>query len=132
MSKPINPAISEAESRVMQVLWQRAPQGAEEIADALHRETGWHENTVRTLLNRLVRKGAAEARRDGRRYLYSPRLTREAWQGSESRNLIERVFGGRLAPLLVHFSQHEKLSSRDVAELRRLVEQLERKGKGHA
>ena len=131
MSKQVNPAISEAESRVMEVLWGRAPQGSEELADALRDETDWHENTVRTLLNRLIRKGAVRAEREGRRYLYAPVLTREQWQAHESRNLLDRVFGGRVAPLLVHFSRTERLSARDVAELRRLVESLEKKERRH-
>ena len=121
------PAISEAESRVMEVLWNQAPQGSENLATALHGNTGWHENTVRTLLNRLIRKGAVRAEREGRRYLYSPVLKREQWQSHESRSLLDRVFGGKVAPLLVHFSRNERLSAKDVAELRKLVDQLERK-----
>ena len=127
MSKPDAPAISEAESRVMEQLWTQAPQGSEDLAVALHGDTGWHENTVRTLLNRLVRKRAVRAERDGRRYLYSPILKREQWQAQESRSLLDRVFGGRVAPLLVHFSRNEKLSAKEVAELRKLVDQLEKK-----
>jgi predicted transcriptional regulator len=131
MSKAANAAISEAESRVLEHLWRHAPQGSEALAAALQPDTGWHENTVRTLLNRLVRKGAARAERDGRRYLYSPVLTREQWQAHESRNLLDRVFGGRVAPLLVHFSRNEKLSTKDVAELRKLVDRLEKKEHRH-
>lgn len=127
MSKPDAPAISEAESRVMEQLWTQAPQGSEDLAVALRADTGWHENTVRTLLNRLVRKRAVRAERDGRRYLYSPILMREQWQAQESRSLLDRVFGGRVAPLLVHFSRNEKLSAKEVAELRKLVDQLEKK-----
>lgn len=125
------PAISEAESRVMEQLWALAPQASEELAVALQPTTGWHENTVRTLLNRLARKGAVRAEREGRRYLYSPLLTRAAWQSQESRSLLDRVFGGKVAPLLVHFSRNEKLSTKDVAELRKLVDQLEKKGRHH-
>lgn len=131
MSKATAPAISEAESRVMEVLWEHAPRGSEEIATALHAETGWHENTVRTLLNRLVRKRALRATREGRRFLYAPLLAREQWQTSESRSLLDRVFGGRVAPLLVHFGRNERLSAKDVAELRKLVDELEKKGKRH-
>ena len=131
MPKRINPAISEAESQVMEHLWRDAPQGSEELAAALQPATDWHENTVRTLLNRLIRKGAVRAEREGRRYLYSPVLTREQWQAHESRSLLDRVFGGKVAPLLVHFSRNEKLSAKDVAELRKLVDQLEKKGRCH-
>lgn len=127
MARPTVPEISEAESRVMEVLWRHAPRGSEEIAEELHAATGWHENTVRTLLNRLLKKRAVSATRDGRRFLYAPVLARDAWQASESRSLLDRVFGGRVAPLLVHFSHSEKLTAKDVAELRKLVDSLEKK-----
>lgn len=127
MPKATIPAISEAESRVMQVLWKCAPQASDTIAASLHTATGWHENTVRTLLKRLTDKGAVEATRDARRFLYAPVLTREAWQSAESRSLLDRVFGGRVAPLLVHFSHAETLTANGVAELRKLVDELEAK-----
>lgn len=131
MPNATNPAISEAESRVMEVLWKHAPRGSEEIAEALHAATGWHENTVRTLLNRLLQKRAVRATRDGRRFLYAPLLARDAWQTSESRSLLNRVFGGRVAPLLVHFGRNEKLTAKDLAELRKLVDELEKKERRH-
>jgi predicted transcriptional regulator len=121
-------SISDAESRVMEVLWQKAPQASEDIVAALSEPTGWHEKTIKTLLNRLLGKGAIRAEKDGRRYLYSPLLTRQEWQGQESRSLLNRVFGGKLTPLLAHFSQHEKLSAKDMAELRKLIDAIDRKG----
>ena len=121
--------ISEAESRVMEVLWQQAPQTSEEIVAVLTEPTGWHEKTIRSLLNRLLGKGAISAEKDGRRYLYSPQLQREDWQHQESRSLLDRVFGGKVAPLLAHFSQHEKLSAKDLAELRKLIDAIEKKGR---
>ncbi|HEY1588930.1 MAG TPA: BlaI/MecI/CopY family transcriptional regulator [Rhodanobacter sp.] len=121
--------ISDAESRVMEVLWQKAPQTSEDIVAALLAPTGWHEKTIKTLLNRLLGKGAVSAKKDGRRYLYSPQLRREDWQQLESRSLLDRVFGGKVAPLLAHFSQHEKLSARDIAELRKLIDSIDKKGR---
>jgi predicted transcriptional regulator len=126
-NKPI--AISDAESRVMEALWQQAPQTSEDIVASLLQPTGWHEKTIKTLLNRLLGKGAVSAQKDGRRYLYSPVLRREEWQQLESRSLLDRVFGGKVAPLLAHFSQHEKLSTKDVAELRKLIDTIEKKAR---
>lgn len=119
--------ISEAESRVMELLWQQSPQTSEDIVAALLEPTGWHEKTIKTLLNRLLGKGAVSAEKDGRRYLYSPLLRREDWQQRESRSLLDRVFGGKVAPLLAHFSQHGKLTAKDVAELRRLIDSIDKK-----
>jgi BlaI family transcriptional regulator, penicillinase repressor len=124
---PTNTPISEAESRVMEVLWQQAPLSSEQIVAAIQKHSDWHEKTIRTLLNRLLGKGAVEASRDGRRYLYTPLLSRAQWQSQESRSLLDRVFGGRVAPLLAHFSQHEKLSAKDIAELRKLIDAIEHK-----
>lgn len=126
MSKPIS--ISDAESHVMEVLWQHAPQSAEEVVAALSTPGGWHEKTIKTLLNRLLGKGALRAEKDGRRYLYSPLLQRADWQQHESRSLLDRVFGGKLTPLLTHFSEHQKLSARDVVELRKLLDAIDKKG----
>lgn len=117
--------ISEAESVVMEVLWQRSPQSAEDVAAAVAESQQWQEATVKTLLNRLLNKGAIEAVKDGRRYLYSPKLQRRDWVLDESENLLARLFDGRVAPLVAHFSEHRKLSADDVAELRRLVDSLE-------
>ncbi|MDO1528042.1 BlaI/MecI/CopY family transcriptional regulator [Fulvimonas sp. R45] len=119
--------ISEAESRVMEALWRASPQTSEQIIATVQAGSDWHEKTIRTLLNRLLGKGAVSAAKDGRRYLYAPVLTREQWQSQESRNLLDRVFGGRMAPLLAHFSRHEKLSPKDVAELRKLLDAIEKK-----
>lgn len=120
-------AISEAESRVMEILWHQSPQTSEEIVAILAEPTGWHEKTIRTLINRLLGKGAIDAEKDGRRYLYSPRLQRADWQQQESRSLLDRVFGGKVAPLLAHFSQHEELTAKDLAELRKLIDTIDKK-----
>ena len=118
--------ISDAESRVMQVLWQASPLSADDIVVRLA-DIGWHEKTVKTLVNRLLGKGAIAADRDGRRYLYRPLLSKPTWIGQESRGLLDRLFGGRMAPMLAHFSRHEELSARDVAELRSLLAEIDRK-----
>ena len=118
-------SISDAEAVVMEVLWQRHPQGADDVVAALSARSDWAEPTIKTLLNRLLNKGAILAERDGRRYLYSPVLTREAWVAQQSEGLLERLFGGRIAPLVAHFSERGKLSDADIAELKRLIGELD-------
>jgi BlaI family transcriptional regulator, penicillinase repressor len=119
--------ISEAESAVMEVLWHRHPQAADEIVAALSNARDWQESTVKTLINRLLKKGAIDAEQDGRRYLYRPILKREVWLRSQSTNLLDRLFGGKVAPLVAHFSEHRKLTRDDIAELKRIVAKLEKK-----
>lgn len=117
--------ISDAESIVMEVLWQRSPRQAEEVIAELSREHDWQEATIKTLLNRLLNKGAVRADKEGRRYSYVPVLQRHDWVNSQSRGLLDRLFDGRVAPLVAHFSQQGKLGPKDIAELKRLLEDLE-------
>lgn len=116
--------ISEAEAVVMEVLWQRHPLGADDVVAALA-QRDWAEPTIKTLLNRLLTKGAIDATREGRRYLYSPVVKREDWVAAQSSDLLQRLFGGQVAPLVAHFNEHQKLSREDVAALRRLLEELD-------
>lgn len=118
-------SISDAESQVMQVLWERHPLGADEVVAVLADSTDWQEPTVKTLLNRLLKKRAIAAERDGRRYLYRPLLARADYVHAESKSLLDRLFDGRVAPLVAHFSERRKLSKKDVAELKRLIGEID-------
>ncbi|MET4616116.1 BlaI family penicillinase repressor [Stenotrophomonas sp. 2619] len=116
--------ISEAEAVVMDVLWRSHPLGADEVVAALA-ERDWAEPTIKTLLNRLLTKGAISASRDGRRYLYSPVLQRQAWVAEQSSGMLDKLFDGRVAPLVAHFSQRGQLSAQDIAELKQLIQALD-------
>lgn len=118
--------ISEAESAVMEILWRSSsPMTSEDVVAALMATHDWQESTIKTLLNRLLNKGAVSAEREGRRYRYIAELKREEWLSDESGSLLDRLFGGRVAPLVAHFSAQRKLSKKDIAELRKLIEELD-------
>ncbi len=118
--------ISDAESQVMEVLWRApGPVVAEQVVVALHESQHWQTATVKTLLNRLLKKGAIAAEKDGRRFLYTAILPREAWLARESESLVQRLFGGRIAPLVAHFGSQKKLSQSDLKELRKLIDELD-------
>ena len=112
--------VTDSEAVVMEVLWQRNPASAEEVVAALAGRSEWAEPTVKTLLNRLLNKGAIRADRDGRRYLYSPALERGTWVAQHSEGIVDRVFGGRVAPPEAHFSAR-KLSKADVDDCGALI-----------
>jgi BlaI family transcriptional regulator, penicillinase repressor len=117
-------SISDAESRVLAVLWRAGPSTSDRVIAALAQEC-WQVSTIKTLLARLVKKRAIRAKKEGRRFVYSAALTRQQWVTSESEGLLSRVFGGRIAPLVRHFSQHRRLSKADITELKRLIEELD-------
>jgi BlaI family penicillinase repressor len=123
MKAPVS--VSEAESVVLAVLWRAGPMDTEAVVAALTPRQQWQESTIKTLLNRLLKKGAIQAKKTGRRYVYTPVLTREQWLSSESEGLLDRLFGGRVAPLVAHFSRQRKLTKKDIAELKLLIEELE-------
>ena len=117
--------ISDAESVVMEALWRRSPLAAEEISAEVAGPQGWTEATVKTLINRLLKKAAIGAEPQGRRYLYRPRVDRATWVQAESKGLLDRLFDGRLAPLVSHLSAAKALTPEDIAELKRLIAEIE-------
>lgn len=116
------PAISEAEWKVMKVLWEKSPQSSGDVVQKLADAEGWHASTVKTLLARLYRKKALGVRRQKKLFLYTPLITEESFLKGESESFLERFFGGSAKTLLLHFVQREKLTKKDIEELRRLLE----------
>ncbi|MDD5350970.1 MAG: BlaI/MecI/CopY family transcriptional regulator [Chthoniobacteraceae bacterium] len=123
MQKPCR--ISEAEWKVMDVIWRNSPITAAEVMTALADDKDWAANTVRTMLARLVRKGVLKYGQEANRYLYRPAVQREQCVQGEVDSLLRRVFGGAAQPLLVHFVANKKLSSDEIRELRKLLDQKE-------
>lgn len=122
--------ITEAEHAVMEALWERSQLTAAEVCEAVCEPRGWSLATVKTLLSRLVAKDAVTTEPDGKRFLYSPAIARADYLGGESRRLVDRLFGGRAAPLFAHLAEEEALSDSDIAEIEKLLEELKRKGEG--
>jgi BlaI family penicillinase repressor len=116
------PQISDAEWDVMKVLWDRGEAAAQEVTEALAVERNWRPQTVKTLLNRLVKKGAAAYAEEGRRFIYRPRVSRDAVVRAESRSFLSRVFDGAVTPALVHFVKLGNLSKQDVEELKKALD----------
>lgn len=110
----------------MQVLWQRQPLTANDVVAMLGNDKDWHEKTVKTLLNRLVSKGALSFEKDGRAYLYFPCIAEQDYQRQQSRSFIERLFAGRVAPLVAGFASQNALKAEDVQQLKQLIADWER------
>ncbi|ATC97341.1 MAG: BlaI/MecI/CopY family transcriptional regulator [Pseudoalteromonas spongiae] len=118
--------ISNSEFEVLQALWRVHPADAQTVVDELNKEKDWHEKTVKTLLGRMVKKGAISFEKNGRSYIYSPVLEIEAYQVQESESLIERLFNGRIAPLVTGFAKNKNLSKQDIDELKHLIDKWEK------
>ena len=118
------PGIAESEWAVMEVLWENSPLTATEVAETLRPATNWAKNTVRTLLTRLVEKGALKIGKNaaGTR-TFLPAVSRAACVKAEGKSFLQRIFGGAAKPLLVHFAQNSRLTAAEVKELKRLLDE---------
>jgi len=108
----------------MEALWERAPRTASEVTRKLRPTKRWAENTVRTLLARLVEKGAlATGESPGGTRTFLPAVSREACVAAEGESFLHRMFRGAAQPLLIHFATHAKLTPAEVKELKKLLDQ---------
>lgn len=123
-SKSVKP-ITQAELDVMDVLWTESPLAASDVASRLSQKN-WNIRTVKTLLSRLAEKEVVGTEQDGRRYLYSPLVSKKAYAQGAVRKLTNRLFGGRAAPLVAHLAEGKGLSDQDIADLEALLEELKR------
>ena len=117
--------ITAAESQIMEALWRSSPMSTEEIVAEVGTAQGWAEGTVRTLVNRLLRKKAIRGERDRTRYQYVPLIQRADYVLSESQGLLDRLFEGEVTPLIAHFAKHRALTPDDMKKLKRLIAELD-------
>ena len=121
------PRITETEWEIMKVCWRCSPVSAQEIIDALAAPDPWHPKTVKTLLNRLVKKRALGFKKEGRAYLYEPLVAEKDCVTAESQSFLDRVFGGSLKPMLSHFVENRALTPGEIAELKKLLQPKDKK-----
>ena len=117
--------ISGAESQIMEALWRCGPLTPDGVVAEVGEANGWTAGTVKTLITRLLRKKAIEGRREDAGYLYRPLISRTSYVQSESESLVDRLFGGEVAPLVANFAEHRTLTPKDIDLLKQLIAKLE-------
>jgi BlaI family transcriptional regulator, penicillinase repressor len=118
--------ITASESLIMEVLWRAdRPLAIEDLQEAL-KDEGWKDGTVRAFLARMLRKKAVAAKRQGKRQFYRPLLPRAAYVQAESQGLLDRLFGGHVAPMVAHLAEHGQLSAKEIRRLKALIRELEK------
>jgi BlaI family penicillinase repressor len=117
--------ITDAELDVMEVLWGAdEPLTAADIAERIDPTRDWTLATVKTMLSRLAAKAAISYRVEGRRFLYSPAIERESYVGLESRRFVDKLFGGRLSPLVARLAEEDSLDEEDIAAIEAILKEL--------
>lgn len=122
MSKDV-PNISEAEWEVMNVLWDSSPKTANEVIYSLQEKTEWKAKTVRTLLDRLVKKNVIGVNKDQRIYTFYPLYSQDKCQKAEAKSFIQRIYGGTVKSMLVQFMEDDNLSEDEIKELREILDE---------
>ena len=117
--------ISESEWEVMKIVWRQNPISAAEIIAELSERSEWHQRTIRTLIGRLVRKGALRFKEEGRRYVYSPAVSREVCVRHASKSFMSRVFEGSSASVVLSLVRKTPLEKEEIEELRRILDAKE-------
>ena len=112
------PEISEAEHQVMKLIWNDNPITAMEIIEELTKITDWKPNTIKTFINRLLKKGAVGYEKSGKEYNYYPLIEEADFVKTESRLFLNRVFGGAMKPMLVTMVENEDLTLEDIEDLK--------------
>ncbi|CAH0231474.1 Methicillin resistance regulatory protein MecI [Peribacillus frigoritolerans] len=121
------PSISESEWEIMNVLWDKAPQTANDIILSLQESTDWKPKTIRTLLDRLVQKDVVGVNKDQRVYTFYPLYSQEECQRAETESFIKRIYGGTMKSMLVQFIHEDTLSDDDINELRTILNKKPKK-----
>lgn len=111
----------------METLWDDSPLTALDVAERVNRtqKKPMAIQTVKTLLARLVKKGAVTHRQQGNRYLYAPTNAREDYVAAESESFLQRIFRGAAAPMLAHLVNRSDLTPEEIADLRKLLDEKE-------
>ncbi len=117
------PKISESEWLVMRILWSKGPLTANEVVKELTGKTKWKPKTIKTLITRLMKKGAVKFKKEGRKYRYYPAVSEAECVRMERRSFVRRVYGGTTRPMLAAFLEDAKLSAEDISELKKILEQ---------
>lgn len=115
------PKITPSEWEIMKLLWRKSPQTAAEVIETLSKNTSWTPKTIRTLFNRLVKKGALQYTQEGRVYHYSPLVQEKDCAVAETQSFLQRVYGGALEPMLANFLESKALSDEEIDNLKRII-----------
>ena len=122
--------LNDSEWTAMQAVWDGSPISAREVHDRVVAETGWAYTTLKTVLARLVEKGALREKKRGNTSIYEPRVTRDAARRAAVRSLLDRAFDGTFGALVQHMAASEKLTRREREKLARMLAEHEREGGG--
>jgi len=118
--------IHETEWDMLEVLWEKQRATAREVTEALAKKRGWAVSTTKTMLDRMVQKELVTGRQVGHVWEYTPAVKPVEARRSAWADLVGKAFGGSIGPALHFLAKDAKLSKKELAELRALLEAKEK------
>lgn len=119
--------LSEAEWKVMDVLWEEAPRTIMQLTRHFQETTGWTKHTVMTFLKRMEEKGAVYHEEGERAKRYYPKIDRQEAAFQETEGFLDKVFGGRMGLMLITMVERKALSGEEISELYEILRSAEAK-----
>jgi predicted transcriptional regulator len=113
--------LTDAELRIMEILWARGPATVAEVAESLKGKDGTAYTTILTLMRILREKGYLKCNKQGRAHVFAPRVDRDAAARKDVRNLLSRFFGGSAEELVLAFLRDEEISEEELDELKKRI-----------
>lgn len=123
MARKKSTTLTDAELRIMEVIWKRGSATVGEVAEALSGKDGSAYTTIQTLMGILRTKGYLSCRKDGRVQVFTPRVERDAAARKAVRHLLKKFFAGSPGELVLSFLRDEELSLQELEDLKRQVEE---------
>ncbi len=118
--------VANTEIKILETLWREAPLTIGQIIARVQPDTGWHQNTIKTLVSRLFKKEMISRVKDGKQFFYSPTVAREQIISAASEGLLGRFFDGKLAPLVAHFAAQKKINQTELDEIKTILEDMKK------
>ncbi len=122
-------ALTEAEWKIMLLLWERSPWTMMELTRALEEETGWSKHTVITMLKRMAVKGTVRICEDGPVKTYFPAVSKDRVAREQTQTLLKRLFSGRASLLVNDMVEQGELNDEELRELQNILNRAEKQEK---
>ncbi len=114
--------ISEAEYKIMEVIWENYPINTNDITNKLIEKTKWNEKTIHTLISRLAKKGVISYIKEGRQFVYSPAFDKQEYLNQQNKSFLNKFYNGTLNLMVMNFMQKNKLSKQEIEELKKILD----------
>lgn len=119
--------VTDAEWDVLDAIWREPGQTAGRIIEIVQLQRDWNHRTIRTLLRRLIEKGAVEVEVEGAKHFYQAAVDRNECVRLAAQSFSERFFAGSIRSLLLHLVEHQDLSAEEISEIRARLEEKQSK-----